>query len=66
MNYAVKIDIINWNEESCYVNRERIKPAKVISVIADGEEKRKRLLFRIISCHLLSVKKDRMQDLLQD
>lgn len=34
-----KIDIINWNENSAMLIENALSPAKVISVIADGEEK---------------------------
>ncbi len=61
-----KIDIINWNENPAILIENALSPAKVISVMADADEKTQRLLFRIISYHLQSVKKDRMQDLLQD
>lgn len=34
-----KIDIINWNENPAMLIENALSPAKVISVIADGEEK---------------------------
>lgn len=34
-----KIDIINWNENAALLIQNALSPAKVISVIADGEEK---------------------------
>ena len=34
-----KIDIINWNENAAMLIENALSPAKVISVIADGEEK---------------------------
>ena len=55
-----KIDIINWDENPAILIENALSPAKVISVMADAEEKdRTRLLFRIISCLLQSVKKVR-------
>ncbi len=61
-----KIDIINWSDNPAILIENALSPAKVISVMADPDEKTARLLFRIISYHLQSVKKVRMQDLQQD
>lgn len=34
-----KIDIINWNENAAYLIENALSPAKVVSVIADADEK---------------------------
>ncbi|MDD7267684.1 MAG: transcription termination factor NusA [Lachnospiraceae bacterium] len=34
-----KIDIINWNENAAYLIENALSPAKVVSVIADSDEK---------------------------
>lgn len=39
-----KIDIINWNENSAILIENALSPAKVISVIADDEEKTARVV----------------------
>lgn len=39
MNSVVKIDIITWNENPAMLIENALSPAKVISVIADAEEK---------------------------
>ena len=55
-----KIDIINWDENPALLIENALSPAKVISVMADPDEK---IAGVIISFHLQSVKKVRMQDL---
>ena len=58
-----KIDIINWNENPAMLIENALSPAKVISVIADDEEKnQQKWSFRIISFPLQSEKRDRMHD----
>lgn len=55
-----KIDIITWDENPAILIQNALSPAKVISVIADADEKQQRLLFRTTSYLLQSAKKDRM------
>lgn len=55
-----KIDIITWDENPAILIQNALSPAKVISVIADADEKQQRLLFRTTSYPLQSAKKDRM------
>ena len=61
-----KIDIINWSDNPAILIENALSPAKVISVMADPDERQPALSFRIISYLWQSVKKDRMQDLQQD
>ena len=60
-----KIDIINWDENPGNLIQNALSPAKIVAVFADPDEKT-RLLYRITSYLLQSVKKDRMQDWQQD
>ena len=39
-----KIDIINWNEDPCVFIENALSPAKVISVIADAEENKAKVV----------------------
>lgn len=39
-----KIDIVNWNENAAYLIENALSPAKVVSVIADDEEKTARVV----------------------
>lgn len=55
-----KIDIISWNENPALLIENALSPAKVITVLADPDEKTALVIVRIISCLLQSVKKDRM------
>lgn len=57
-----KIDIINWSDNPALLIENALSPAKVISVMADPDEKWQVLLCRITSCLLQSEKKVRMQD----
>lgn len=61
-----KIDIITWDENPAILIQNALSPAKVISVIADADEKSAKVVVPIISFRLQSVRKDRMQDLQQD
>ena len=57
-----KIDIINWSDNPALLIENALSPAKVISVMADPDEKTWQvLLCRITSCLLQSEKKVRMQ-----
>ena len=56
-----KIDIITWDENPAILIQNALSPAKVISVIADADEKSAKVVV-----HLQSVRKDRMQDWQQD
>ena len=48
-----KIDIINWNENPAMLIENALSPAKVISVIADAEEKSEGCCSRLpaVACH---------------
>ena len=61
-----KIDIITWDENPAILIQNALSPAKVISVIADADEKSAKVVVPDISFRLQSVRKDRMQDLQQD
>ena len=56
-----KIDIINWDENPALLIENALSPAKVISVMADPEEKVASVIVPITSSPLPSVKKDRTQ-----
>lgn len=58
-----KIDIITWNENPAMMIENALSPAKVISVIADAEEKSAKVVVPDYQFLLPSEKKDRMQDL---
>ena len=61
-----KIDIITWDENPAILIQNALSPAKVISVIADADEKSAKVVVPDYQLHLQSVRKDRMQDLQQD
>ena len=58
-----KIDIITWNENPAMMIENALSPAKVISVIADAEEKSAKVVVPDYQFPLQSEKRDRMQDL---
>ena len=54
-----KIDIINWDENPALLIENALSPAKVISVMADPEEKVANVIVPDISSLLQSVKRGR-------
>ena len=58
-----KIDIITWDENPALLIENALSPAKVISVMADPDEKTAKVIVPDYQFPLPSVKRDRTQDL---
>lgn len=61
-----KIDIITWDENPAILIQNALSPAKVISVIADADEKSAKVVVPDYQLSLAIGKEDRMQDWQQD
>ena len=61
-----KYDIINWDENPALLIENSLSPAKVISVMADPEEKIASVIVPDYQLSLAIGKKGRMHVLLQD
>lgn len=61
-----KIDIINWDDNPAFLIENALSPAKVISVVADEDEKEAQIIVPDYQLSLAIGKEDRTQDWLQD